>query len=300
MRLVYFCTSGAMSLLPLQALINVAQILAIVRPASRNAPGRQWLGHLARRVGLRQPDPIDRLARARRLPVLRASSGRDAQLLTHLQALRPEVICISTFRWLLAPDIVTLPTRGTINLHPSLLPRHRGPVPLFWIYYHNDHHTGVTIHRVSPRADAGEIMAQAAFPIPRGFSVEQLNHTNASHGAALLAQTVKAMEHSDIASYPQDEALATYAPIVQHGASMVRYDTWEVERVWHFLAGLWPRFREPLLSPDGSPVLYSQVLGYTVGQHRQALGSLRPRSHGWDLHCLHGWVHLAVPAQTAW
>lgn len=298
MRVAYFCTSGTMSLLPLQALLGSTHLVAIVRSARRAPLGRRMLGSVARRLGLRAVDPIDRLASAQRIPVLRAFSGGDAKLIARLRLLQPDLICISTFHWLLAPEIFCLPTYGTVNLHPSLLPRHRGPVPLFWIYYHNDHETGVTLHQVTQRADAGAILAQTCFPLPRGLSVDCLNQRNARQGAALLAQTIPTILRGGCAGRAQDETLATYAPRVTPGRSMVPYATWEVERVWHFLAGLWPRFREPVLTEAGVALPYGRVLGYRREPHASPLGSVRPRSYGWDLACLHGWVHLAAPGTS--
>src|SRR5262249_53565198 len=159
----------------------------------------------------RIPDPIAQFTRRQCMRSLTARSGRDPALISQLAALRPDLICIATFPWLLAPAVLALPKYGTINLHSSLLPRHRGPTPLFWVYYHDDRQTGVTVHDVNERADAGDILAQEAFPLPRGLSILQLHSEKARRGAVVLQQVVEAIETGRVKRFPQDETLATRA-----------------------------------------------------------------------------------------
>ena len=74
---------------------------------------------------------------------------------------------------------------------------------------------------------------------------------------------------------------------------MVRFDEWDVERVWHFLAGLFPRRREPLRDDANREVRYLGVLGYTSGDCGTAAGVVQRASFGWNLNCLGGSVPLA-------
>lgn len=279
-------------MLPLEALAARHEIVAVVRPWPKRSPVRRAAGALARRIGLRERVPLEEWARARRLPCLTMSSGDDAEAVARLAAVAPDLICISTFRWILSAKVLAIPPRGVINLHPSLLPRHRGPMPLFWIYHRNDHESGVTVHRASERADAGEILAQDRFPLPRGFPVELLDAENARRGAAILTDAVEAIADGSDEGRPQDEALATPAPAIRPGTARIDFETWNVERVWHFMAGLFPRYREPLKDDAGKPLAWFGVIGFEEHDRPARPGSVSRDGEEWRLHCRGGDVRL--------
>jgi methionyl-tRNA formyltransferase len=231
-------------------------------------------------------------ARLHEVPLLDAVSGHDPILAARLRKLSPEVICVSAFPWLLGDEILHTATRLAVNVHSSLLPRHRGPNPLLWIYYHDDQRTGVTVHRMNLRADAGEILAQHAFDLQRGFPVDRLYSQKAELGGKLLVSVLGDLEAGDLKPTTQDERLATYAPRLAHGVGLVNFNEWEVERVWHFLAGLCSRRHEPLQDTHRKEVRYRSVLGYTLGDCARDIGLVTPTSHGWNLYCRGGSVQL--------
>ena len=75
---------------------------------------------------------------------------------------------------------------------------------------------------------------------------------------------------------------------------MIDFAEWEVERVWHFCAGLYPRFIEPLTTGDGQPLRYGGVLGYETHETSHRPGSVTATNGGYDLHCLGGTVRLRI------
>jgi methionyl-tRNA formyltransferase len=236
-------------------------------------------------------------ARMHDVPLLDATSGCDSELAMRLKRLAPEVICVSAFPWLLGSEILQLASRGAFNVHASLLPRHRGPNPLLWIYYHSDRQTGVTVHGMNHRADAGPIVAQAAFPLPRGFPIDRLYAKKAALGAELLLQILSQLESGRVEATAQEESLATEAPRVAHGTRMVDYSKWDVERIWHFLSGLCPRRREPLSDHQGREVRYKAVLGYTPDESTKPPGLVESTAFGWNLCCRGGSVQLGSVRQ---
>ncbi len=298
MRLVFCGTDGDLSVHALRALGTDHEVVGVVRALRKPSGVSQPVSPLgvarglARALGWRRASTLAGLAESLHAPVWDTTSGKDPSITARIAAVRPDLLCITGFPWLLGADLLAIPGAGAINAHAALLPRHRGPLPLFWIYYHDDRETGVTVHRVTERADAGAILAQTSYPLPRGFPVEALNRLNAERGAALLAETVRNVAAGRATGTAQDEARATAAPMVRGGARMVDFARWEVERVWHFLAGLFPRFQEPLASADGTPVRYTGVLGYDEGGELAAPGTATPARHGFDLHCRGGRVRL--------
>ena len=219
-------------------------------------------------------------------------SGGDRAACAAVVETRADVICIAGYPWILPADLFRQPSLGAINLHGSLLPRHRGILPLFWIYYHDDRDTGVTVHRVTDRADAGAILGQDAYPLPRALPVDRLNSLNAERGGALVSATLDALERGGVEERPQDERLATAAPRIAPGVRMVDFAQWGAERVWHFLAGLYPRFCEPLADSAGQSVSYRGVRGFELVHHDRASGYVEKTSHGWSLFCRDGIVEL--------
>jgi len=279
----------------LRSIVEQHRIVAVIRaaPFPRGSRVRRRVAEAARTLGIGTPDALTALAREHAIPCWAARSGNDARLVERLERAAPDLICIAGYRWILPPAVLAVPAIGTINSHPSLLPRHRGVLPLFWIYYHDDRETGVTVHWVDEQADTGDVLLQDAMPLPRGYPVEALNRRNARQGGTLLRRALEAVEHGTPPRTPQDHRRATSAPMIKPGSRMVDFAEWDVERVWHFLAGLVPRFHEPLVDDTGEPVEYASVSGF----HRQAVteraGTVARNADGALLYCKDGVVHLS-------
>jgi methionyl-tRNA formyltransferase len=297
LTVAFFGSGGAGSMVPLDAVSKNHRVIAVVRPARARSGLGRFLRSLLSRSGISQRAVMAKWARTHDIPLLDAVSGRDPYLVDRLKRLAPDVICVSAFPWLLGGEILGIPRRSALNLHGSLLPRHRGPNPLFWIYYRDDKRTGVTVHHMNLRADAGDILAQESFDLPRGFAVDRLYSRNAELGGRLLVQVLGKLESGDLNPIVQEERLSSYAPRVPHGVGMVNFREWEVERVWHFLSGLLARRREPLRDARGKQVHYRSVLGYTPGDCRYEAGTLRSACFGWNLYCRGGSVQLGNARQ---
>lgn len=291
LTVAFFGSGGAGSMVPLEAVSRSHRVVALVSPAGESNWLKREVRSLMSRLGIGRGAAMSLWAGNHDVPLFRAASGRDGELADRLKKLTPDVICVSAFPWLLSREILGTARQSALNVHSSLLPRHRGPNPLLWIYYHDDRRTGVTVHRMNQRADAGEILAQEAFDLPRGFAVDRLYARKAELGARLLVQVLNKLETGDLKPRTQDERFLTYAPRVSQGTKMVNWE-WDVERVWHFLAGLCSRRREPLRDAQQKEVCYHSVLSYTLGDCPGEAGELRPASFGWNLYCRGGSIQL--------
>jgi methionyl-tRNA formyltransferase len=298
LRMVFFGSGGDGSMVPLEAVSRAHQVIALVKPSRLQS----WLRRTARailwRAGMGTSAAMARWARIHDVPLLDATSGCDSDLANQLKRLRPDVICVSGFPWLLDREILRTAGQAALNVHASLLPRHRGPNPLLWVYYHNDRRTGVTVHAMNERADAGAIFAQEAFDLARGFPVDRLYARKASLGGELLLRVLERLESGEARSTPQEETLASCAPRVPHGTKLVNFSEWDVERVWHFLRGLFPRRLEPLCDRSGRQARYKSVLGYTERDGGKAPGVVESTSFGWNVYCRGGSVQLGNSRQT--
>ena len=292
LTIAFFGSGGEGSIVPLDAVARDHRVVALVRPARP----RSWIGRVIRcalsTYGYGARATMSKWARQQDVPLIDAVSGRDPDLASRLKGLAPDVICVSAFPWLLGNNILETARRAALNLHPSLLPRHRGPNPYFWVYYHSDRRTGVTVHRMNEFADAGDILGQHSFDLPRGFSIDRLYAKNAVLGAELLVQVLRELEGGVIKPVVQDQHSSTRAPRVARGTAMVNFREWDVERVWHYLSGLCSRRREPLRDTDHREVCYASVLGFTLGDCHRAAGDVQRAPFGWNLYCRGGSVQL--------
>jgi methionyl-tRNA formyltransferase len=150
------------------------------------------------------------LAWARDLPVLEVGRLTGPYCLRALAAVGPEVICVACFPRVLPPALLALPRFGCLNLHPSLLPAHRGPAPLFWAFRAGETRTGVTVHIMDERIDAGDLLFQKSLEIPEGITGAALEESCAAEGAGLMVDAVRSLLGGGPVRRPQNEAEASY------------------------------------------------------------------------------------------
>src|SRR5258708_34754982 len=111
----------------------------------------------------------------------------------------------------------------------------------------------------------------------------------------MLAEVCDQNENQRAVCRPQDESMATAAPKIVPGTRMIDFTAWPAERVWHFLAGLSPHYREPLLDSLHPNIGYRRAVGYPASVQRgDAPGTAVSMSKGWLLQCLDGVVELSA------
>ena len=287
-----FAAGGEIATHALRALVRDHEVVAVIRPApptGLTAQARVFARRLLR--GPRPPDEVTRLATELGIAEWRLPTREDAALAAR-RAASADVAVIATYPRVLPATIIGAPRLGSVNLHASLLPRHRGPNPWFWIYHANDREAGITAHVCAPRADRGAVLAQMSWPLTRGHPVESLHRDVAERGAALLPDLLVALERGNAAPVAQNESLATKAPRLAPGARMLDH-SWPAERTWHFLAGLVSQYREPLLCGD-RPVRYRRVPADESGPTLAAPGTVEADGGAarWRLWCVDGSVRL--------
>jgi methionyl-tRNA formyltransferase len=291
LRVALFGSASRFTLVAFEQLSLGHDIVALVLPRPAKSGLRRALHRIA---GLGAVSPLEKIARDRGVSVIDASGDLSATLREQLRVLQPDILCIAIFPKMLPRDLMELAPLGAINAHPSLLPRHRGPLPLFWTYHGDDRVAGVTIHHASERFDAGDVILQERFDLPRAYPSADLDRDLADRAGPLLRAAVEQLERGRAPRVVQDESAATYAPLLSPGKPMVSFEQWDVERVWHFLAALCPRYREPLVDEGGREVLYGRVLGYRRDQAHKAPGSVECCEDGWTLHCRNGTLRLGA------
>jgi methionyl-tRNA formyltransferase len=196
-----FLGSGEFAVAPAQALLDdpavdlVAVVTAPPRPAGR---GR-----------IERPTPIARWATERQLPTLTPSRLRDPETITALADLAPELFVLADYGKLVPQALLDLPRHGALNLHPSLLPRHRGASPVPAAILARDSETGETLMRMDAGLDSGPIVAQRVFPLTGTETATDLERALSGMAADLLSETLADWLAGRIAPTPQSTSGVT-------------------------------------------------------------------------------------------
>jgi methionyl-tRNA formyltransferase len=156
----------------------------------------------------------------------------DPSLAEAIAAEAPDLVVSWFWTTRLPPRILRLAPKGAFGVHPSLLPRHRGPDPYFWAIDAGDDVTGVTAHRLAEEYDTGAILGARTLAIDPAWNAWTLAKRLDRPSLALLRETARAFERGDVAERPQDETKATLAPEPDDDMLTLRWNspTAEIER----------------------------------------------------------------------
>jgi methionyl-tRNA formyltransferase len=161
------------------------------------------------------PPPVQQIALDRGLPVLQPQNVSEPESVEALRTLQPDVFVIAAYGQILRQRVLDLPTRGTLNVHASLLPRHRGASPVAAAILAGDEVTGVTIMEMVRKLDAGPMVSRVEVPVGPFDTTATLEARLAEAGARLLVDALPAWYEHHIEPQPQDESLVTYAPQIR-------------------------------------------------------------------------------------
>lgn len=160
-----------------------------------------------------RPSPVKNFALESGIPVLQPERLR-AEAREMVAAHRPDLLVSAAYGRIFGPKFLALFPRGGINVHPSLLPLHRGPSPLQAAILAGDRETGVTIQRIAEEVDAGDILAVERIPLGARTTVSELHDELADRGARLAVATVRAIAAGEERGVPQDHEAATFCGII--------------------------------------------------------------------------------------
>ena len=136
----------------------------------------------------------------------------DPDSVACIRALAPDLIVVAAYGQILKQELLDLPPLGCVNVHASLLPKHRGAAPIQWAIARGDGVTGVTLMHMAKRMDAGDIISRKSVAIQADETGGSLQDKLAAAGAVLLGETLDAIAEGRAVRVPQDEGQATYAP----------------------------------------------------------------------------------------
>ena len=190
-----------------------------------------------------QASPVKQYAIEKGLTVLQPENLKDESFLVQLKELRIDLQVVVAFRML--PEVVwSMPSKGTFNLHSSILPQYRGAAPINWAIINGEKETGVSTFFLSHEIDTGDIIFREKTTITNSDNAETLHDRLMVMGAQLVLKTVNAVIEGSVTSIPQDELYANKielkpAPKIFKDDCRVNWNK-DTEVIFNFIRGLSP------------------------------------------------------------
>ncbi|MBC8162514.1 MAG: methionyl-tRNA formyltransferase [Roseiflexaceae bacterium] len=212
MRVVYLGTP-ALAVIPLAALAADPrfEVVGVVTQPDRPAG----------RSGQPEPPPVKQAAVAHGIPVLQPDTLRDPAAVEALAAMRPDAGVVAAYGEILRKQVLAIPPLGYLNIHPSLLPRWRGPTPVAGAILAGDAETGVTVMRLDAQMDSGPILAQQRQPLAADARAGLLSDALFHIGAGLLCEALAAYAAGSLSAVAQDDAQATYTRLLRRADGQI-------------------------------------------------------------------------------
>ena len=161
------------------------------------------------------PPAVKIAADERHLPVIQPDKLREPEAMQQLREWNPDLIVVAAFGQILRPKVLDLPRYGCVNVHASLLPRHRGAAPIQAAILDGDTETGITIMKMDPGLDTGPILRQRAITIEPQDTGGSLFEKLSQLSSELLLETLPDYLSGKLTPQPQPETGSTYAPMLK-------------------------------------------------------------------------------------
>jgi methionyl-tRNA formyltransferase len=202
MRLVFLGTSE-FARPALRELVKAGHDIAAVvtPPARRGGRGRKLIR-----------SPVEEAAEELGLALLQPEDPNSDDFVSQLSGLEPELGVLVAYGHILHRPVMSVPQRGYLNLHPSLLPAYRGAAPIQHALMDGAGTTGVCVIQITRRVDAGDVLARRQTTIGPDETAGELSDRLAELGAGLLVDTISRIGREEVSPEPQDPGAVTPAP----------------------------------------------------------------------------------------
>lgn len=186
-----------------------------------------------------QPTPVKEVAAARGLHLFQPEDVNTYEMLRELRALSPDVIVVVAYGQKLSNELLEIPRKYCANIHPSLLPRYRGPAPVARALLNGEAVTGVCVVKVVEKMDAGPILGVTRVEVPPDATTPEMEETLSRMGADLLLEVLESVAKGTVVELPQDEREASYAPKFDKGDGRIDWRR-PAQRIHNFVRALQP------------------------------------------------------------
>jgi methionyl-tRNA formyltransferase len=305
-RIIFFgnerlATGVATTVPTLQALIDSGYHIAAI--VSNYEPGQ------SRKA---RPLEIQAIADTHSIPILLPK--KLSEIADQLRAYDTVLAVLVAYGKIVPQSIIDIFPRGIVNIHPSLLPLHRGPTPIEGVILDGSHKTGTSIMSLAKAMDAGPVYAQSEVPLNGKETKQGLANQLLEVGKAMLLEVLPGIINGDIVALPQDEPRATYDQLINKTDGIINWqkDAIQLEREIRAFQG-WPQSRttisgkevaitaahtepdEPHTQPgDVSIVPDTNIMMVATGKGSLCIEKLKPagKNEMTAAEFLHGYGHL--------
>lgn len=187
-----------------------------------------------------EPSPVKVAAEAEGIPVLQPERPTGDAFYAEIRGLAPDIGVVVAYGHILKPELLAIPPRGMVNVHPSLLPELRGAAPVEWAILRGLEKTGVTIMLMEAGMDAGPIIHQIPHRLDEMLSGGELSEHLAEMGAQALVEALAMLEQDALRPVPQNHSKATFAPKLTRDLARLDWSK-SADVVARFTRGLDPR-----------------------------------------------------------
>ncbi|MDH3413731.1 MAG: formyltransferase family protein [Gammaproteobacteria bacterium] len=212
-------------------------------------------------IPLSQPGSVADLAAREGIVTIRCEHTREAWARELAHEMAPDAVLVACLPERLDEFWITLSPAGCFNLHPSLLPAYRGPAPLFWQLKDGVENTGISVHRVEARMDAGPILMQEAHAIDSEDNLATLNAMLAAAGARAFARALGDIVSGKARFIPQDEAKASAHPWPKD-EDFALDANWRARHAYRFVSATAGLGRPYSMETEGGALSIERVLDF--------------------------------------
>lgn len=212
------------------------------------------------------PPPVKELAQSHGIPVFQPERLRRPEAVEQLRQLAPDLIVVVAYGQILPQQVLGIPRYGCINVHASLLPRHRGAAPINKAIIDGDPMTGVTTMRMDAGLDTGAMLVKHSLPIQPNETAGELHDRLALLGREAMQETLARLCMGTLSPEPQNDGLATYAPMLKKEDGQINWQL-PAQQLHNLVRGL-----------DPWPGAYSELQGemLKINDSRMAEGQGEP------------------------
>ena len=182
--------------------------------------------------------PVKEFAVANNIPVLQPEKLKDENFISDLKKFNADLFVIVAFR-ILPKEVFTIPSKGSFNLHGSLLPKYRGAAPIQWALIKGEKETGLTTFALAEKVDTGNIYYQEKIEIEDEDNFGTLHHKMSELGAEVVLKTVEIIESGNFTLKEQDNSKASPAPKITKEIQQIDWNN-SAEEIHNLIRGLSP------------------------------------------------------------
>jgi methionyl-tRNA formyltransferase len=182
---------------------------------------------------------VKEIALKRGIQFYQPANLRDQDFIKSIEKERADLFVVVAYGKVITPEVLSLPLRGTINLHPSLLPKYRGAAPIQWALINGERETGITVQMMDEELDTGDILTQRRIQIPINMTSGELYRIILPLGADLLIETIELLRTNGIEPIRQNNDEATYCGKITKNTSRIDW-TKSSSEIHNLVRGLNP------------------------------------------------------------